>query len=185
MRINLMRTNFPDVVDGYKRSEVVLLDCRPLSDSNDDQRPRFHAGYHPKPLAGIVSCNAWDTFWREAHDSITAALARHDVSQVLVVCYCRVGRHRSVGVRYLLHHCLGGVGLQEVYSNDLCGGDLWAHLCHRHHANCRQCHQRGNLLELAQNIQEQAMQQGLALDGLHSPTAPLMLVEHGHKRRRE
>ena len=166
MLLDSLFANFPDVLDGYKRSEVVLLDCRALSDGNKDRWLKHHAGYHPKTLAGLVESKAWDGFWHDAHDSIMSALSRAEVSQVLVVCYCRVGRHRSVGARRLLHHCLRGVGLREVQSADLCGDDLWSHLCRGDHANCRQCHPSGHLLEFKQSIMERAFVQWVAFDGV-------------------
>ena len=82
----------------------MLLDCRALNDGNQDWRLRGHAGYHPKNLAGLLDSSAWNEVWHDAYTRVKSVLERGDASKVLVVCYCRVGRHRSVGVRHLMHH---------------------------------------------------------------------------------
>ena len=74
--------------------------------------------------------------------------------------------------------------MQDVASQELCSGNLWAHLCRRNHARCLECHAQGYLLELARFVQEQALQQWLAFDGLlssGSSPAPALSLAAGQE----
>jgi len=125
MLLDSLFANSGHVVSTYERSEILFLDCRPLYNSDHDFRLRKHAGYHPKTLEGLLSSSSWNDFWQNAHEQIVSALQPKDVSKLLVVCYCKKGRHRSVGVRELLHHCLQVIGVKDIASKDLCSGRLW------------------------------------------------------------
>ena len=165
MLLDSLFANSGDVIGKYDRSEVVLLDCRPLYNADDDYRLTHHAGYHPKTLEGLLLSPLWSRFWQDAHGKITAALRRRGVSKLLVVCYCKKGRHRSVGVRAQLHHCLEGVDLEFLASKDLCSGRLWRYLCDGAHARCSDCHPCGGPLgELADIVRATALEQWLVFE---------------------
>ena len=164
MLLDSLFANFPELACSYDRSEVVLLDCRALNDGNQDWRLRGHAGYHPKNLAGLLDSSAWNELWHDAYTRVKSVLESGDASKVLVVCYCRVGRHRSVGVRHLMHHCFSAMDFQNVISQDLCSGRLWSRLCDGQHARCVECHPCGLDFELAESVRENALRQWLAYD---------------------
>jgi hypothetical protein len=99
MLLDSLFANSGDAIGVYDRSEVVLLDCRPLYNADDDHRLTHNVSYHPKILEGLLMSPSWSRFWQDAHATIAGALHRPDVSKLLIVCYCKKGRHRSVGVR--------------------------------------------------------------------------------------
>ena len=165
MMLDSLFANSGDVIGKYDRSEVVLLDCRSLYNADHDFRLAHHAGYHPKNLEGLLLSPEWSRFWQDAHGKIIAALQRRNVSKLLVVCYCKKGRHRSVGVRAQLHHCLQAIGMECLASNDLCSGRLWGHMCDGAHARCSDCHPCGGQLgELADCVRVTALEHWLALE---------------------
>ena len=128
-----------------------------------------------KNLPGLLHSRAWNEFWEDAHDKIVAALQRSDVSKLLVVCYCKKGRHRSVGVRALLHHCLLGAGVERIALNDLCSGRLWKHFCDGAHSRCTECHPRGGQLAcLAESVRVDASEQWFAFENSLSHHATMV-----------
>ena len=87
----------------------VLLDAQPFHDPHAG-RLKNHTGMHPENIARVIQHEKFREWILEARDLILDAVRRHTSEgrsgPVLVVVYCRSGKHRSVACVQIIRHAL-------------------------------------------------------------------------------
>ena len=68
MMVKSLRANYPDILEGLADHEIVLDDCRALSDAAESKDLRVHIGIHPDNVRMTVLSSAW----RQGKSSWTA-----------------------------------------------------------------------------------------------------------------
>ncbi len=87
----------------------VLLDAQPFHDPHAG-RLKNHTGMHPENIARVIQHEKFREWILEARDLILDAVRRHTSEgrsgPVLVVVYCRAGKHRSVACVHIIMYAL-------------------------------------------------------------------------------
>ena len=122
-----------------------------VGDPSRDRHLRDHLGIHPQNLDHMSKAREWEGLFKEAHRMISERLRREDTEKLLVLVFCRAGRHRSVATGHVLCHNLQADG-SIVSLDHLSQGSFWRNTCG---GECKFCSLEDGK---AQSLYDQAMQ---------------------------
>ena len=125
------KQNHPGLVADYSSYEILFLDCRGVGDPSRDRHLRDYLGIHSQNLDHMSKAREWEGLFKEAHRMISERLRREDTEKLLVLVFCRAGRHRSVATGHVLYHNLQADGSivsldhlsQGSFCRNTCGGE--------------------------------------------------------------
>ncbi len=121
-----------------KRREFVwVLDCRAFNDP-EARRERGHVGLHPRIVEKVVTHRKFSRWL--VNLKVGWARAMNDAakgSTVVLLCYCKSGRHRSVACALIAGHLFEvTTGMPAPETVDHVCRQHWARLCG---PQCRWC----------------------------------------------
>ena len=145
------KLNHPGLVADYSNNEILFLDCRGVGDPSRDRNLRDHIVIHPQNLDHMSKAREWEGLFNEAHRMITESPRREDTEKLLVLVFCRAGRHRSVATGHVLCNNLQADG-SVVSLDHLSQGSFWRNTCG---GECKSCSLEDSR---AQSLYDQAMQ---------------------------
>ena len=123
------KMNHPGLVADYSNDEILFLDCRGVGDPSRDRNLRDHIGTHPQNLEHMSKAREWEVLYRESNRMISEKLRREDTEKLLVLVFCRAGRHRSVATGHVLCHNLQAdgsiVSLEHMSPRILLEAHVW------------------------------------------------------------
>ena len=109
----------------------------PCTQFNDPYGRQFgkHIGEHSAMISGLVFDHEFNSWLGSVKRMVLAELARKD--DILVVCVCKRGRHRSVAAARILTHVFATCGVGEVsqFPRHLARKSWWNGIC----TDCESC----------------------------------------------
>ena len=103
---------------------VVARDCRVFWDRKPGDR--WHLGFSADVQLHLCNDSNWPAFLGSLWNEVVAAAEQLPVGgespapeEIAVVCYCKVGKHRSVAVADLLMHACGALTTWNIVASHL------------------------------------------------------------------
>lgn len=109
---------------GLKQAEVLYLDCKGVGDPARDKQLRDHVGYSPYNLDNMGKSKEWEYMYQEFNRMISERLHSPNAEKVLILTFCKSGRHKSPASGHVLQDRLQHEGLDVVLEH-LSEGKFW------------------------------------------------------------
>ena len=101
---NCYKSRLPDAfqID----DELVIVDCRPMNNPDLKDDMKGHTGYYLPSMSDMMAQQSYEDTLTEAIQELEKALSNPRVHNVVVLCVCKSGNHRSVCMSWQLERLL-------------------------------------------------------------------------------
>ena len=107
-----LRKNYPHIcTEVSDDNSLICVDARPLPNPGDERDLRGHLGTYPKNLEFTLETKEWRNLWERLARTVHKALrSAADGERLVILTFCKGGKHRGHMLRFLLKRVL-----EELY----------------------------------------------------------------------